>query len=67
LIIEARTEIAEQAAAWLKYCMQNQPLEQWFNLRLPIPILADVKIGNTLSAMTERPDIEPIRPPWVTV
>lgn len=67
LIIEARTEIAEQAAAWLRWTMENQPLEQWFNLRLPIPILADVKIGSTLSAMTERPDIKPIRPPWVAV
>ena len=70
LIIEAREEDAEEAMSSIKWIMQNAPLSEWFTkkdgspLECPIPILADCSIGDNLSQMTEREDIEAIMPDW---
>jgi hypothetical protein len=41
-------EYAEWGAATLKWYMQTNPLEEWFNLRLKCPIIADVSLGLNL-------------------
>jgi DNA polymerase I-like protein with 3'-5' exonuclease and polymerase domains len=66
-VILVRTEHAREAAGWLKWCMQNQPLEEKFDLTLPVPILADISMGTSLAEMEEQKDIAPVRPPWVLV
>ena len=66
-VLLVRTEHAREAAGYIKWCMQNQPLEEMFDLTLPVPIVADVSMGTSLAEMEEQKDIEPVRPPWVLV
>jgi len=66
-VLLVRTEHAREAAGYIKWCMQNQPLEEMFDLTLPVPIVADVSMGTSLAEMEEQKDIEPVRPPWVMV
>lgn len=66
-VLLVRTEHAREAAGYIKWCMQNQPLEEMFDLTLPVPIVADVSMGTSLAEMEEQKNIEPVRPPWVLV
>ena len=62
--LEVREDRVEEAASYLKWCMENPPLH-WFNLELPLPIASDVSIGPNLGEMEERPDIVAVKPPWI--
>lgn len=64
LVAEVRTELAEDAAGWLKWCMENQPLGPWFGLAPPVPILSNVEIGANLGDMVEHAEIAAVRPAW---
>lgn len=64
VVCEVRNDVAEQAKGWIKFYMENPPLEKWFNLRLPIPIRSDVSIGNSLGEMEECPGVIAEAPPW---
>jgi len=64
LVVEAREERAEECAAAMKYCMETVPLEAWFGIVPPLPIVADVSIGTSLGEMEERPDIVAAMPAW---
>ena len=44
------------AAHTLKYYMQSNPIEEWFNIRLKCPIVADVSIGLNLGDTYELED-----------
>jgi DNA polymerase I-like protein with 3'-5' exonuclease and polymerase domains len=66
-VVLAREEVATDAAQWLRWCMQNQPLKEKFGLTLKVPVVADVSVGKSLAEMEEQPDIQPVRPPWVAV
>jgi len=65
VVIEARKDSIDEAASALKWYMQNNPLEELFDLTAPLPIASDVSIGETLAALDERPDIKATRPAWV--
>lgn len=39
---------AEWGAKTLKWFMETNPLEEWFNLQMKCPIIADVSLGNNL-------------------
>lgn len=65
LVAEAKTKNVREVASYLKFYMQSNPLEQWFGITPPLPIIADVKIGHaSLGAMEEIDDIEAVAPPW---
>jgi len=55
---EVREDVAEEMAAALKWVVENPPWD-WFNIRPPIPIVGDLKIGKE-----ERPDIRACKPYW---
>lgn len=55
---------AEMAGQALKFYMQNLPLQQWFKIEAPLPILADVEIGPNMGDLKKRKDIQPIAPSW---
>jgi len=65
--IEAREEVAEEAAGALKWYMQTPPLLEWFSIEPPMDIVSDVSIGYNLQELEERPDVEAIRPEWARV
>jgi DNA polymerase I-like protein with 3'-5' exonuclease and polymerase domains len=48
-----KREDAMWACKTIKHYMETNPLEEWFGLKLPIPIEADVSIGYNLSEMHE--------------
>jgi DNA polymerase-1 len=64
VVIEARKDSIDEAASALKWYMQNNPLEELFDITPPLPIASDVSIGDTLAALDERPNTQAIRPIW---
>lgn len=64
-VVMVRDEHAEDACRWLRWCMQNQPLEELFGLNLPVPVVADISVGKTLADMEEKPEVEACPPPWI--
>ena len=59
LILEAREDIAEQAAQALKWTMESTNFQGMFGITPPIPILADLDIAGD-----ERPDLAAAKPDW---
>lgn len=66
LVLECRDEYEELGAAHLKWVMETDPLEKWFGVTSPIPLLGDAEVSTDRSAgnMVERPDIQAIKPEW---
>lgn len=48
-----REDYAEEGAGAIRWYMENPPLEDWFGMSLPLPIVADASIGNRLSEVEE--------------
>jgi DNA polymerase-1 len=65
LIVEVKKEQAEQAASYLRFYMENPPLQKWFNTSLPIPLVADVKYGENLADL-KKLKVQPAKPEWFT-
>lgn len=49
---------AEWGAKTLKWYMESNPLEEWFGLKMKVPILADVSVGRNLGDMYELEGID---------
>ena len=65
VVVECKAEYALEAASALRFYMQSIPFEDWFGITPPLPIVADVSIGETtLASVEERPDIEAKKPKW---
>lgn len=64
VVLEVREQYAEEMARAAKWYMQTPPLMEWFGIECPIPLLADVAIGDNLNDMEERHDLEAVRPVW---
>ena len=54
----------EEAAAAIKYYMENPPLKEWFGITPPFPLVADVSVGDNLGEMEELPEIIAKKPKW---
>lgn len=52
--------VREEHIAWgaqtLKYFMESNPLDKWFNLRMPVPIKSDVGFGYNMGSLVELPN-----------
>lgn len=64
LVCEVPEERKDEAMSALKFYMQSVPYGPWFNLKPPLPILADVSAGYNLSEMEEMKHVESIAPEW---
>jgi len=63
--IQAREDYAMEAAASIKFYMQTNPLEAWFNLHAPIPLTADVSgPADNMADMEEIEGLEAYQPDW---
>jgi DNA polymerase I-like protein with 3'-5' exonuclease and polymerase domains len=63
--IQAREDYAEEAAASIKFYMQSIPLQAWFNLNPPIPILADVSgPAENMADLKEMKGLVEYQPDW---
>jgi uracil-DNA glycosylase family 4 len=65
-VLEAREDCVRECAGGIKWAMQTPPLEEWFGIKSPIPILADVSVGTSLGA-TEELDVAAAAPSWIKI
>lgn len=64
LVLEVKEEYAEEAVGWVKYFMETPPLEAWFHIKAPLPIVADVAMGPSLGAMEKCKNAKAQKPAW---
>jgi DNA polymerase I-like protein with 3'-5' exonuclease and polymerase domains len=66
LVMEAKVEHAWDAISALVWCMQTPPLEEWFGITPPLPVLADADIGINGGDMIELAEVPAAekRPAW---
>ena len=57
-------DYVEEAAAAIKYYMENPPLKSWFGIEPPFPLSADVSVGDNLGAMEEMDGVVAKKPDW---
>lgn len=53
VVCEADPAYFQQAMGWLVWVMENPPLEEWFGIRAPLPIVAEPDFGPNLASMVE--------------
>lgn len=63
LVLYCREDKVQEVGQAVRFYMESNPLENWFNVRLPLPIVADVSVGARLSEM-EEVHMESIAPDW---
>lgn len=66
LVFLVRNDYLEEALPAIKWYMENNPLQEMFGITLPVPMIADVEVGPSLGALSERKNIIPIKPEWFT-
>lgn len=64
LVVEVKEEYAKQAQGWIKFYMETPPLEQWFGITSPIPIVADIAMGPNLGEMEKCKNAKAKAPPF---
>jgi DNA polymerase I-like protein with 3'-5' exonuclease and polymerase domains len=63
-IPEILEEYVDEYASALPWYMSSTPLEEWFNISLPVKIVADVATGVNLCDMQKRKDLVATKPRW---
>lgn len=53
LLLYVRDDKVAEVASAVRFYMENNPLKAWFDLELPLPIVADVSIGKSLDKVEE--------------
>lgn len=66
LVMEVRDGYEQEGINALLYAMESNPLELWFGLNPPLPLLADAEIGLNGGGLLEFADLPPMeeRPEW---
>ena len=64
LIMEVREDHAEEAGSALKWTMESPPLERWFDITAPVPIVSDITTGTSLGTMSDMVGVKAIKPNW---
>lgn len=64
LVLEVRNDYAEKAPAWVKFYMESNPLESWFGISPPLPIIADLAVGQNLGQMDKLKGVKAKAPPF---
>ena len=63
VIIEAHEDHAQEAMSSIRWMLENPPLEDWFDIEAPLPIVADVSVGPNLGEM-EEVEVPSVCPAW---
>jgi DNA polymerase I-like protein with 3'-5' exonuclease and polymerase domains len=66
LVMEVKIGYELEGITALLYAMENPPLEEWFGIRPPLPIVAEADIGMNGGSMIELAELPPAdkRPAW---
>lgn len=64
IVVAVRKDYVEEGAAALKFYMESPPLEDWFGIVAPFPIVSDVSRGMNLGEMKEIEGLQAKRPSW---
>jgi DNA polymerase I-like protein with 3'-5' exonuclease and polymerase domains len=63
LVMYVREDMVQEAGSAVRFYMENNPLERWYGLQLPLPIVSDVSVGDRLSEM-EEVKMPSVAPAW---
>lgn len=63
-VAEVQEGLEEEYGRALVWYMENPPLLEWFNLRPPLPICADVAFGPNLQTMAKKKNWQGVKPDW---
>jgi hypothetical protein len=68
VLVEARDGYERECMSSLVWAMENQPLEEWFGIRPPLPIKAEADVGINFGETLEMSELPPLdkRPEWFT-
>lgn len=67
IIVEVKKGKEKEFASYLKWYFESVPLQEWFGVKAPIPILADVKCApDNLGEAEEWEDTIAKKPAWFT-
>ena len=64
LVFQSKKGHEEETASTVRWVMENLPFLAWFNIEPPLPIKADIEIGDNMAEMKKRKDIAPKQPAW---
>jgi DNA polymerase I-like protein with 3'-5' exonuclease and polymerase domains len=64
IVVAVREDCVDEMAAALKFYMESPPLEEWFGLKAPFPIVSDVSKGVNLGEMEEMKGLQAKAPSW---
>lgn len=64
IVVAVREDYVQEGASALKFYMESPPLEEWFGIAAPFPIVSDVSTGMNLGSMSEIEGIEAKQPDW---
>lgn len=66
LVMEVKDGYEHEGLSALLWCMENNPLQEWFGITPPLPIKAEADIGLNGGNMLELADLPPVekRPDW---
>lgn len=66
IYFEIKEELVEEYSSYLKWYMENIPLNQMFNLKLDLPLIAEVEVGNSFADKKEL-ECTSVRPDFCTL
>jgi DNA polymerase-1 len=66
-LVETPLRKHRKVASWMKWCFINPPLEQLFGVKLPLPLGADVCVGENLGDMEDMENVDAVKPPWIVI
>ena len=64
LVCLVRDDYVDEGMAAVKFYMETNPLDEWFGLAPPLPILADASLGPNMADMEEIKGLEAWQPDW---
>jgi uracil-DNA glycosylase family 4 len=66
VLVEAREGHEQECMSALVWTMENQPLEEWFGIKPPLPLKAEADVGINFGETLEMSELPPVekRPAW---
>jgi DNA polymerase I-like protein with 3'-5' exonuclease and polymerase domains/uracil-DNA glycosylase len=64
LVCLCREDYIEEGMSAIRFYMESNPLQEWFGLTPPIPLLAEPAFGDDFADQEERPHQPAIPPDW---
>jgi uracil-DNA glycosylase family 4 len=64
VVLQVLQGYEQPVMAALCWAMENQPLQEWFGIESPIPMVSDAECGANLGTMQEMENVQAVKPTW---